>query len=95
LKAYRYVAQPQFWRNFKKLPREKWEKWTSVRRAWQIFKLDPFDSRLGTHKIHSLSAIFGRTIYAVVVEGDLRITFYIDGDTVVTTNIGTHSIDRQ
>jgi hypothetical protein len=47
-----------------------------VRRTWQIFKVDPFDSRLGTHKIHGLSAIFNRTVYAVVVEGDLRITFY-------------------
>jgi hypothetical protein len=91
LNAYRYVAQPQFWRNFKKLPPEQW---ASVRRVWQIFKLNPFDPRLGTHKIHGLSAIFGRTVYAVVVEGDLRVTFYIDGDTVVTTNIGTHSIYR-
>ena len=89
--AYRYVAQPQFWRNFKKMPREQW---TSVRRTWQIFKVDPFDSRLGAHKIHGLSAIFNRTVYAVVVEGDLRITFYIDGNTVVTTNIGTHAIYR-
>jgi len=89
--AYRCVAQPQFWRNFKKLPREQW---VSVRRTWQIFKLDPFDPRLGIHKIQSLSAIFNRTVYAVVVEGDLRITFYIEGNTVVTTNIGTHAIYR-
>ena len=91
MKAYRYVAQPQFWRNFRKLPKGQW---ASVRRIWRIFKLNPFDPRLGTHKIHSLSAVFGRTVYAVVVEGDLRIVFYIDGDTVVTTNIGTHSIYR-
>jgi hypothetical protein len=91
LKAYRYVAQPQFWRNFKKLPPEQW---ASIRRVWQIFKLNPFDPRLGAHRIHALSAIFGRTVYAVVVEGDLRITFYIDGDTVVTTNVGTHAIYR-
>ena len=91
MKAYRYVAQPQFWRNFKKLPHEQW---ASIRRVWLVFKRDPFDPRLATHKIHTLSAIFGRTVYAVVVEGDLRITFYIDGDTVVTTNVGTHSIYR-
>ena len=91
MKTYRYVAQPQFWRNFKKLPHEQWE---SIRRVWRIFKRDPFDPRLATHKIHALSAIFGRTVYAVVVEGDLRITFYLDGDTVVTTNVGTHSIYR-
>ncbi len=91
MKTYRYVASPTFWRNFKKLPRKQW---TSVRACWDIFKLDPFDARLGTHKINSLSAIFGRTVYAVVVEGDLRITFYIDGNTIVTTNIGTHAIYR-
>jgi hypothetical protein len=92
VKTYRYVAQPQFWRNFRKLPRKQW---VSVRRSWEIFKRDPFDPRLGTHKINSLSAIFGRTVYAVVVEGDLRITFYIAGDTIVTTNIGKHAIYRQ
>jgi hypothetical protein len=91
LRAYRYVAQPQFWHNFNKLPPEQWD---SIRRVWRIFKLNPFDGRLRTHKIHTLSAIFGRTVYAVVVEGDLRITFYLDGDTVVTTNVGTHSIYR-
>lgn len=91
MKPYRYVAQPQFWRNFRKLPRDQWD---SVRRVWQIFKTDPFDPRLGTHKIHALSALFHRTVYAVVVEGDLRITFYMDDDTVVTTNIGTHAIYR-
>jgi hypothetical protein len=89
--AYRYVAQPQFWRNFKKLPREQW---ASVRRTWQIFKVDPFAARFGTHKIHGLSAIFNRTVYAVVVEEDLRIIFYIEGNTVVTTNIGSHDIYR-
>jgi len=91
VKTYRYVAQPQFWRNFKKLPREQW---ASVRRVWDIFKLDPFDPRLGTHKIQSLSSLFHRTVYAVVVESDLRIVFYIEGNTIVTVNIGTHSIYR-
>ncbi|MGH7951518.1 MAG: hypothetical protein ACREFE_06325 [Limisphaerales bacterium] len=91
MKAYRYVVQPQFWRNFKKLPPEQW---ALVRRVWPIFKLDPFDPRLGTYKIHALSAIFNRTVYAVVVEGDLRITFYIENDTIVTINIGTHTIYR-
>ncbi|HVU38203.1 MAG TPA: hypothetical protein VHC95_07710 [Opitutales bacterium] len=91
MKVHRYKATPQFWRNFKKLPRKQW---ASVRQTWDIFKKDPFDPRLGTHKINALSAIFGRTVYAVVVEGDLRITFYIEGNTVVTTNIGTHAIYR-
>ncbi len=62
--AYHYVAQPQFWRNFRGLPRQQW---ASVRRTWLIFKVNPFDPRLGTHKIERLSAIFNRTVYAVVV----------------------------
>jgi hypothetical protein len=71
--AYHYVAQPQFWRSFRGLPRQQW---ASVRRTWLVFKVNPFDPRLGTHKIERLSAIFSRTVYAVVIEGDLRITFY-------------------
>ena len=57
-----------------------------------VFKKDPFDARLRTHKIHRLSATYGRTIYAVEIEGDLRSTFYLDGETVISLIIGTHEI---
>ena len=50
--------------------------------AFPIFKGNPFDPRLRTHKIHKLSAQFGRTIYAVDIAGDLRATFYIEGEPV-------------
>ena len=64
--SYRYQATERFWHNFYGLsPAQK----DSARRAWQIFKQDPFDPRLGTHKINRLSAIMRRTVYAVVVEG--------------------------
>ena len=33
-----------------------------------------------------------QTVHAVVVEGDLRVVFYLDGNNVVTFNIGTHDI---
>ena len=33
-----------------------------------------------------------RTIYAVEIEGDLRSTFYLDGEAVVSLIIGTHDI---
>jgi hypothetical protein len=56
------------------------------------FQEDPFDLRLRTHKIQSLSAHYRRTIYAVEIEGDLRSTFYFDGDTVVSLVLGTHDI---
>jgi hypothetical protein len=49
-----------------------------------IFKQDPFDARLGTHKIHRLGAHYAETIYSVVVEGDLRVLCYIEDDVVKT-----------
>jgi hypothetical protein len=67
----------------------------STRRAWQIFKRDPFDPRLRAHKIHRLSAHYRRTIYAVEVEQDLRVVFYIEGDRVITVDIGTHDVYRR
>ena len=89
---YRFVAQPKFWKNYRKLSASQQQ---SAMDAWHIFKLDPFDPRLGTHRINSLSAIFKRTVHAAVVEGDLRVVFYIERDTVVTVNIGSHDIYKQ
>ena len=63
MNRYTYRAAPKFWQNFKKLtPSQK----QSAFAAWKVFKIDPFDPRLRTHKINSLSAIFKRTVYAVV-----------------------------
>ena len=66
----------------------------SVREKGQIFKADLFDARLGIHKINSLSARMGKTVRAVVIEGDLRAVFVIDGDLVTTIDIGSHAIYR-
>ena len=89
---YRYVAQPKFWKNYRNLSASRQQ---SESDAWKLFKLDPFDPRLGAHRINSLSAIFKRTVHAVVIEGDLRAVFYIEGDTVVTVNIGSHDICKR
>ena len=89
--TWRYKATERFWTSFYRLSAEQKE---SVRKAWRIFKEDPFDPRLRTHKIHSLSAHYGRTIYAVEVEGDLRTTFYVEGETVISLIVGTHDIYR-
>ena len=78
-----------FWTSFYRLNTDQKE---SARRAWKIFKEDPFDPRLRPHKIQRLSAVYGRTIYAVDIEGDLRATFYLDGETVVSLIVGTHDI---
>jgi len=54
---YRYRAVERFWTSFYRLsPAQK----ESVRKAWKIFKEDPFDPRLRTHKIQSLSAHYRR-----------------------------------
>ena len=86
---YRYKPARQFWESFCDLTSNQKE---STRRAWKVFKQNPFDSRLRTHKIHRLSAQYGRTIYAVEIEGNLRAVFYIEHDCVVTVDIGTHDI---
>lgn len=86
---YRYQATERFWSNFYDLRSAQKQ---SVRDAWKIFKEDPFHPSLRTHKIHRLSSIMRRTVYAVEIEGDLRAIFYIEGDLVVSFNIGTHAI---
>lgn len=87
-----YRATEAFWESFYDLRGAQKE---SVRRAWLIFKEDPFDPRLRAHKIHRLSNFYHRTIYAAVIEADLRILFYIDAETVWTVDVGTHDLYRQ
>ena len=86
---YTFKPTDRFWESFYDLNSNQKD---STRRAWKIFKADPFDPRLRTHKIHRLSAHYGQTIYAVDIEGDLRAVFFIKGDCVVTVDIGTHAI---
>ena len=86
---YRFKPTETFWESFYDLTARQKE---SARRAWKIFQQNPFDPRLRTHKIHRLSAHHGRTIYAVEIEDDLRAVFFIEGDCVVTVDIGTHEI---
>src|SRR5438128_1378990 len=76
---------------FYKLRREQKE---SVRRAWQLFKRDPFHPSLGSHEIHELSARAKHTIYAAVIEGNLRVIFRIDGSWLTTLDVGTYRIYR-
>lgn len=86
---YRFRAVEKYWRNFHGLaPSQK----ASVRRAWRVFKADPFHPSLGTHEIHRLSARARHTIYSVVIEADLRVIFRIDGNWVTTLDVGTHKI---
>jgi mRNA-degrading endonuclease YafQ of YafQ-DinJ toxin-antitoxin module len=86
---YRYKATPKFWRSYRKLSPSQHE---SVFAAWKIFREDPFHPRLRTHKIQRLSAAAGRTVYAVDIEADLRAVFIMDGDMILSLDIGTHAI---
>ncbi|MDD2707644.1 MAG: hypothetical protein PHV34_06500 [Verrucomicrobiae bacterium] len=88
---WRFKGTPTFWKSLYRLPLQQQE---TARRVFQIFKINPFDPRLHTHKIHHLSAHYGRTIHAVRVEGDLRVIFYLEGNAVITVDIGTHAIYR-
>jgi mRNA-degrading endonuclease YafQ of YafQ-DinJ toxin-antitoxin module len=89
--SYRYKATQRYWESFYALPAGQKE---SARRAWKIFKENPFDPRLRPHKIHKLSAVYRRAIHAVEIEGDLRVVFYLEGDVVVTVDIGSHDVYR-
>ena len=86
---YRFKPTEQFWESFYDLTASQKE---STRNAWKIFKQNPFDPRLRPHKIHRLSANYARAIYAVDLEGDLRAVYYIEGNLVVTVDIGTHDL---
>jgi len=88
---YRFRATRAFWRSFGKLsPQQQ----GNARQAFLIFKQNPFHPSLRSHKIHKLSARYARTIYAAEIEADLRVVFYIEGDVVVTVDIGSHALYR-
>jgi len=84
-----FKGSETFWRNFYRLSSDQK---ASARKAWVIFKKDPFDPRLRTHKIHRLSAALGQTVFAIELEKDLRVVFYIDRDIVRTVDIGSHDV---
>ncbi len=89
--TYRFKVAKPFFRDLAKLTPGQYK---SAVKAYRIFKVNPFDPRLRTHKIHRLSAQSGKTIYSVYVEADLRALFYIENNTVWSVTIGTHAIYR-
>ena len=88
---YRFKTTPAFRKALSKLTAAQK---SSTKKAFALFKQDPFDPRLRTHKIHHLSALYKKTIYAVRIEEDLRSIFYLEGENVVSLDIGTHAIYR-
>jgi mRNA-degrading endonuclease YafQ of YafQ-DinJ toxin-antitoxin module len=88
---YRFRATRAFWRSFAKLTVQQQHR---ARNVFAIFKENPFDSRLRSHKIQKLSARYDRVIYAAEIEADLRVVFYVEGNTVVTVDMGSHDLYR-
>ena len=90
-RKYVFKTTPAFRTALTKLtPRQK----ASARMAFGIFKDNPFDARLRTHKIHGLSAKLRSTIYSVSIESIWVPIFYVYGDLVVSLDIGDHAIYR-
>ena len=88
---YRFKTVASFRRALRGLhPDQK----AAAKKAFAIFKQNPFDPRLRPHKIHRLSAEYGVTIHAICIQGDLRGVFYVEGDTVWSVDVGTHAIYR-
>ena len=85
----KFEVVENFWEKFYDLRPEQKE---SVRQAWTIFKRNPFDPRLRSHRIQRLSSLYRATIYSAVIEADLRIIFRADGETVTTLDLGTHDV---
>lgn len=88
---YRFKVAKPFHRDLAKLAPDQYR---AALRAYKIFKQNPFDQRLRPHKIHKLSSVYGKTIYSISIEADLRAAFYLEGDTVWSVAIGTHAIYR-
>ena len=88
---YRFRVAKPFHRALAKLSPDQYR---AAIKAYKIFKQNPFDPRLRTHKNHRLSAQYGKTVYSVCIEADLRAVFYIEGNTVWSVAIGTHAIYR-
>jgi hypothetical protein len=68
---------------------------TGRQSSFSNLKENPFDPRLGTHKILRLSSIMKRTVYAVEIQNDLRSVFYIAGDVVISFDIGRRDIYKK
>jgi mRNA-degrading endonuclease RelE of RelBE toxin-antitoxin system len=89
--SYSFKTTPAFRKALGRLSTSQKE---SAKKAFIIFKKDPFDPRLRTHKIHHLSSLYKKTIYAVRIEDDLRSIFYLESENIISLDIGTHAIYR-
>lgn len=76
----------KFKKSYRKLPNNVKGK---AKEKEEIFRANPFDSRLDTHKLHGKY----KEYWAFTVLGQYRIMFaFINSDGVDFINIGTHDI---
>ncbi len=88
--AWRCLRAKSFRKAFEALNEQAQEK---ARAKFEIFKENPFDSRLGAHQIKKLSARYRQTVYGAHVEGNLVFTFIVTGKEEVTSlDIGDHGV---
>ncbi|MEK7651485.1 MAG: type II toxin-antitoxin system mRNA interferase toxin, RelE/StbE family [Patescibacteria group bacterium] len=76
----------KFRKSYKRLPKSVKEK---AKEKEQIFRANPFDSRLDTHKLHGKY----KDYWAFTVVNQYRTMFaFVDSDKADFINIGTHDI---
>lgn len=76
----------RFEKSYRKLPKRIQ---TEAKRKEIIFRHDPFDPRLRTHKLHGIE----KEAWAFSVTRSYRIKFlFLEGGSVLFLDIGTHDI---
>jgi plasmid maintenance system killer protein len=87
---YTFKASETFWKRFNALD----DSLKAVaREKWAIFRDDPFDPRLGTHRINRLTSLHKTTVYGVRIAENLRVVFKIvENNQVYTIDIGDHDV---
>jgi len=79
-------ATSKFKKSYKNLPKNVKDK---AQEKEKIFRIDPFNSQLDTHKLHGKY----KDYWAFTIVGQYRIMFsFTEKDVVDFINIGTHEI---
>ncbi len=87
--TYIFKRTPQFRKAFDALAPEDQK---AAKESLKIFKRDPFDPALKTHKINRLSALWRRNVWSVTIKGNLRAVFCMKSNQIISLDIGTHDI---
>jgi mRNA-degrading endonuclease YafQ of YafQ-DinJ toxin-antitoxin module len=86
---YVFKRTQQFKKSFDALSADDQQ---AAREAFKKFKADPKDASLNPHKINRLSSLRGKTVRSVTIKGNLRAVFTIQGNVIISEDIGTHDI---